>query len=211
MHPAIVRLGDGLFLHGGLNPALSFGDIAELNDRIRSELAAFDGAWQSLVRKKVIWRYMTLQEAIRQVEEELKWIQSRGKTENPGLVQQMRQLLDLNQWMIASQDGPLWYRGLAQEPEEKLMEPLKEMLGRLRAQYLVIGHTPVSKSAITGRFQNRVFLIDTGMLKEAYGGRPSALEIQNGRFTAYYGDGEPSILASPGVNPALKTGGAEHQ
>ncbi len=201
-HPAIVRVGTGLFLHGGLNPALPFSDIAELNDGIRSEIAAFDDIWQSLVRKKVIWRYMSLQEALRQVEEELRWIQSQGKTEDNELVHQMQRLLDLNRWMIASQDGPLWYRGLAQEPEATLMEPVKEMLGRLKAQYVVIGHTPVSKSAITTRFENRVFLIDTGMLKEAYGGRPSALEIQNGRFTAYYTDGEPAILVSPGVKTA---------
>ncbi len=199
MHPAIVRIGDGLFLHGGLNPALQFRDVAELNDRIRSEVAAFDFFWQSLVQKKVIWRYMKLEEAMRQVDEELKWMQARGKVEDPEVVQQMQQLLGLSNWMITSPEGPLWYRGLALEPEEKLTDALKALLARLKAQYIVEGHTVLSKSAITTRFDNHVFLIDTGMLKEVYGGRASALEIQNGQFTARYADGEREILVAPGL------------
>jgi hypothetical protein len=35
------------------------------------------------------------------------------------------------------------------------------------------------------------------MLKKQYGGRASALEIQNGRFTAYYADQEPQVLRAP--------------
>jgi hypothetical protein len=61
----------------------------------------------------------------------------------------------------------------------------------------VSGHTVNSKSDITARFNNRIFLIDTGMLTKAYEGRPSALEIQDGRFTAYATEGEPKVLAAP--------------
>jgi hypothetical protein len=202
MHNAIAVVGNGLFVHGGLNPALQFQNIAELNDRIRKELAAFDFIWQSLVRGKVIWRYMKLEEAVRQVDEELKWIRAQGKVENPEAAQQMQQLLDLNNWMILSQEGPLWYRGLAQGKEEDLMEPLRAMLARLNVQYIVAGHTVQSKAAITARFDNRVFLIDTGMLKEAYNGRASALEIKSGQFTALYADGKSEILSAPGQKAA---------
>jgi len=73
-------------MHGGLNPMLQFQNIADLNIRIRSELASFDFIWQSLVRKKVIWRYAKLEEAVRQVNEELKWMQAHGKMENPEVV-----------------------------------------------------------------------------------------------------------------------------
>ncbi|HVR29647.1 MAG TPA: hypothetical protein VMS86_08930, partial [Thermoanaerobaculia bacterium] len=38
------------------------------------------------------------------------------------------------------------------------------------------------------RFGGRAFLIDTGMLSEVYGGKPSALEIVDGVFTAIYAD-----------------------
>jgi hypothetical protein len=193
-HHAIVRVGDGLFLHGGLNPALQFRDIEELDNRVRDELAAFDSIWQSLVRKKVIWRYMTLEEAQRQADEELKWMQAQGENADPETMLQIRQLLRPNDWLIAHPNGPLWYRGLAQEPEDKLAGDLKGMLARLNARYIVSGHTVVSKSEITARFDNQVFLIDVGMLKDVYGGRAAALEIQNGRITARYSDGESKIL-----------------
>jgi hypothetical protein len=193
-HHAIVRVGDGLFMHGGLNPELQFGDIEELDTRVRAELAAFDSIWQFLVRKKVIWRYMTLEEATRQAEEELKWIQARGKSADSETVQQIQQLLGLNNWLVAHRNGPLWYRGLAQDQEDKLMGDVKGMLARLNARYIVSGHTVVSKSAITARFDNQVFLIDVGMLKEAYGGRAAALEINNGQITARYSDGDSKTL-----------------
>jgi hypothetical protein len=193
-HPAVVKVGEGVFVHGGLNPALQFSDIAELDTRIRTELAAFDFLWQSLVKKKIIWRYMTLVEAGRQVDEELKWIQAQGKTDNPETLKLMEQLLGLGNWLISSQNGPLWYRGLAQEPEEKLMASLKALLARLKAKYIVEGHTVVSKTEITARFDNQVFLIDAGMLKEAFGGRAAALEIQNGQFKAFYADGDTKVL-----------------
>jgi hypothetical protein len=60
-----------------------------------------------------------------------------------------------------------------------------------------MGHTVQSTFEITPRFANHVFLMDTGMLKEEYKGRPSALEIRNGRLTAYYADGEPKVLEPP--------------
>ena len=193
-HHAIVKVGDGLFLHGGLNPALPFRDIEELDNQIRDELAAFDSIWQALVRKKVIWRYMTLEEAQRQADEELKWMQAQGENADPETVRRIQQLLGLNDWLVAHPNGPLWYRGLAQEPEDKLVGDLKGMLARLNARYIVSGHTVVSKSEITARFDNQVFLIDVGMLKSVYGGRTAALEIQNGQITAHYSDGESKIL-----------------
>jgi hypothetical protein len=197
-HHAIVKVGDGLFVHGGLNPALQFGSVEELDGRMRSEVVAFDSLWQSLVQKKVIWPYMRLEEAVRQVQEELQWIQAQGNPQTQeGIVKQMRQLLGINAWMINSQEGPLWYRGLAQGKEESLAAALKEMLARLNVRFLVAGHTVPEKFAVTARFENRVFLIDTGMLKETYGGRASALEIQKGRFTAIYADGEPILLKGP--------------
>ncbi|MBZ5497351.1 MAG: metallophosphoesterase [Acidobacteriia bacterium] len=196
-HHAVVQIGEGVFVHGGLNPSLKFRNVAELDDQVRSELTGFDSLWRLLADKKVIWRYMTLTEAVQYVGEELKWVQARGPADDPEAVQAMQKLLGYSSWMAASSDGPLWYRGLAQEPEEKLMGGVTAMLARLKALYIVEGHTVLSKSDITPRFDNHVFLIDTGMLKEAYDGRATALEILEGKFTAYYADGAPKSLAAP--------------
>jgi hypothetical protein len=208
-HDAIAEVADGLFVHGGLSPSLNLRSVAELNGQIRSEIAGFDSIWTTLADRKVIWRYMTLVEAIQSVSEEAKWILARGIIDDPIAVEAMQKLLGYQSWLCVSSEGPMWYRGLAQEPEEKLMGSVVEILARFKAKFLVEGHTVRSKSDIIPRFENRVFLLDTGMNTEAYQGRPSALEIKDGKFTAYYADGEPKSLGQPGGNKAAEPAGAE--
>ena len=90
--------------------------------------------------------------------------------------------------LTAREDGPLWYRGLAQEPET--FEPqVTAILEAQKAKAMVIAHTVPKTGRITPRFGNRVFMIDTGM-QPAYvpNGRASALEIRGGVFTAIYKD-----------------------
>jgi len=188
-HDAIAQLGDTIFLHAGLDPGLHFRSVDELNGKIRSEIAGFDKLWQRLVQQKTIWRYMTFDEAFNQV----KLSSGAAQSGWPGLldVESARQMLDLPNGLLMSNHSPLWYRGLALEPEERNEKGLNKMLDRLDARYIVIGHTVLPGFTITVRFNHRVFLIDTGMLKAYYGGRASALEICDGKFTAYYAD-DPS-------------------
>jgi hypothetical protein len=192
-HDAVVQLGNGVFLHGGLSPDLRFRDIQELNRRVHSDIATFDSLWQALVAKRVIWKYMRMEEAIRQAQSVWAAVQLRGQSE-PELQQDLQKLLSLSTWFSNSPDSPLWYRGLALEPEEKLKSGLDAMFARLKIGYIVAGHTVRPKGVITQRFDNRVFLIDTGMLKSVYGGKASALEIEEGRFTAYYAGEKPQNL-----------------
>ena len=196
-HHAVVQIGEGIFVHGGLNPTLRFRSVRDLDERVIAELAAYDSIWRALVDRRVLWRYMTLAEAVRFAGEELTWVQAGGRAEVPAVDQRMQELVGYRSWMAAASEGPLWYRGLAQEPEDKLIGGVKAMLERLQAQYIVVGHTVESKADITPRFENRVFLLDTGMLAEVYKGRASALEIQDGHFTARYADGEPRVLPAP--------------
>jgi hypothetical protein len=196
-HEAIVKIGDALFMHGGLNPDLPSLDIAELNHRIHSEIADFDFLWKSLSEKTIIWKYMTMQEADLWMQEEWAAMQLRGLVEDQVAAKDMLKLLGLPNWFLNSPDSPIWYRGLALQPEEKLKASLADTLNRLKVGYLVAGHTVRPKFEITPRFDNRVFLIDTGMLKEAYGGRASALEILDGKFTACYLGEKPQELGTP--------------
>ena len=198
-HHAVVQIGDGVFLHGGLSPAFEIPSIRQLDERVMAELVGFDAMWQTLVDGKVIWRYMTYAEADTFVREETAWLRGAGAAAAPAVDAAMQRLLDINKWMVASfPEGPLWYRGLAEEPEETLIDKLTAMLAHLRLQYIVVGHTPQSNGEITPRFGSHVFLIDTGMLSQVYlGGRATALEIQNGRFTALSVDRAAVELPAP--------------
>ena len=94
------------------------------------------------------------------------------------------------------EDGPLWYRGLAREPETFAPE-LETILTAQQARAIVVGHTVTPNGRIQSRFEGRVFTIDTGLNADyVKNGRGSALEIQGGVFTAIYADGR-EILPGP--------------
>ena len=194
---AVVQVGDGLFVHGGLNPTVEFGSLRELNERVAADLRDFDAMWKALVDGDLIWRHMGFAEAVRFASEEMAWRQAEGPIgEFPGRLAVIR-LLGYKGWITVSADGPLWYRGLGTEPEAKLAGPLQAMLDRLGASYIVAGHSVVASKDIGTRFGSRVFLIDTGMLETVYFGRASALDIVDGRFTAHQIDRMPRPLPPP--------------
>ena len=90
--------------------------------------------------------------------------------------------------LTASPDGPLWYRGLAQQPDT-FAPDVADILSKQQARAIVIGHSVVPDGRITVRFGGTVVLTDTGM-QPAYvpTGRASALEISHNEFTAIYED-----------------------
>jgi calcineurin-like phosphoesterase family protein len=200
-HDAIAQLGDVLFMHAGLDPELHARSVEDMNKKIRSEIADFDKLWQELASKKVIWRYMTLAEAFNQV----KLRYEAAKAGAPAALddtEEMRRMFEFPKGLLISDHSPLWYRGLALEPEERNEKGLTEELKRLHAHYIVVGHTVLPVHAITARFAGRVFLIDTGMNKSYYAGRASALEIEGGKFTAYYADDPSPHVLVGGIGQA---------
>jgi len=207
----VAQVGDVLFVHGGLSAGFRFRSIDEINDRVRAEMARFDSLWQSLAKQGIIWRYMKLEEARRAVQEELAATGLPGGMADSHAIEEMQEFLNLPSWIMVSPDGPLWYRGYAQEPEDKLARGLGKMMSRLKVQHLVVAHTITDSRRITVRCGGRVFLIDTGMMFEpANQGRASALEIQNGQFTAHYSNGEQQVLLrreGGGTVPAHGPGG----
>lgn len=91
--------------------------------------------------------------------------------------------------LTAREDGPLWYRGLAQQPEDTFAPEVDKILAAQHAKAIVVAHTTRQDGRVIIRFGGKVIGIDTGM-QPAYvpTGRASALEIQNGVFTAIYTD-----------------------
>ena len=92
--------------------------------------------------------------------------------------------------LSAAEHGPLWYRGLAQEPEDEFAPTLTAILEQIKARAFVIGHTPVLPGRIVTRFGGRVVQIDGGMLGGEFfpKGNPVALEIRGTEMTAIYLD-----------------------
>jgi hypothetical protein len=66
--------------------------------------------------------------------------------------------------IVREEDGPLWYRGLAQG-DEKILEPqVDALLKNHKAQRIVIGHT-FTEGAIVPRLGGKVLMIDIGLAR----------------------------------------------
>jgi hypothetical protein len=79
------------------------------------------------------------------------------------------------------QEGPLWYRGLAEGDQQALGMDVAAVLKKLKAERIVIGHT-FTDGAITPRFGGKVLLIDIGLAR-IYDPllRQECLVIENGK------------------------------
>lgn len=98
--------------------------------------------------------------------------------------------------MSLGETGPLWYRGLASDPEEALSTTLPLILEQMQARAIVIGHTTVLPGRVAARLGGSVIQIDSGMLDGEFypGGVPSALELQGDSATAIYLDRREPLM-----------------
>jgi len=98
-------------------------------------------------------------------------------------------------------DGPLWYRGLAEE-SDAFAPSVDDILAGQKASAIVVGHTVTADGRVRVRFGGKVIQMDTGM-QPAYvqNGRASALQIEHGTMTAIYVD-RHDVLSNPGSVPA---------
>lgn len=95
-----------------------------------------------------------------------------------------------------SDNGPLWYRGLARGDEAAVRPALDSVLAHYEAAMIVLGHTP-DLNVITPRFGGQVVIIDTG-ISAYYGGHLASLLIENGAATAIHGDHSLALPTNTG-------------
>ena len=79
--------------------------------------------------------------------------------------------------LALAEDGPLWYRGLAQGNQRDLLPNVEAALANYGVKRIVIGHTPTA-GTVMPRFGGRVLVIDVGLSKY-YGSRLACLVIEN--------------------------------
>ena len=197
--PVATVAADTLFVHAGLPSGVEAENVEALNDRARDEMERFDRHRRHLVDAGIILPFSTFQEMFAAVALELRtWVErlspdQRQRRRRQTVTRAERALIDvlvdlqtINSWSIVDPDGPLWYRGLALRPEAEVDGFIGGLLRRFGVARVVVGHSVTPSRRITVRAAGRVFLIDSGMLEDAYRGRPSALELLDGRISAIY-------------------------
>ena len=90
--------------------------------------------------------------------------------------------------------GSAGSRNWPDTPETAATRRSHRSSSRFGVERFVTGHTPSQSGRIVSRFNNRLILIDTGMVFKS--GRASALELHGGRITAIYTDSRTPIVAA---------------
>ena len=83
--------------------------------------------------------------------------------------------------LSVGRNGPLWYRGLAEDADDDLRARVGRLLVDYGVSHIVVGHT-TTPGAVVPRLGGRILLIDVG-LSASYGTHPACLIVENG--TAY--------------------------
>lgn len=188
-HDGIAEIDGVLFLHGGIAPPLAGNKVDPMNKRIREEIKNFDALRQYLQNDKLILPFFTLQEinAVLQAELALEAKSHASAGERQAKIQEF---LKQGEWLGVRVDGPLWFRGYDQWSDAEGASQITKVLDSYKAAHVVVGHTVQKGGRIRSRFDNKIFLIDTGMLSSYYpGGRASALAVCGGsKFVGVYLD-----------------------
>src|SRR5262249_41393248 len=99
--PAIARVNDSIFLHGGISPDLTSYSVEKLNDAIAAEVKAFDTFRQFFDEKKIAQRCDTLEE----VTAVARAVLEKAKGEDADA---LKKFLGYPGWLTVHESGPLW-------------------------------------------------------------------------------------------------------
>jgi hypothetical protein len=199
-----ARVGDTLFMHAGINPAQPAPrSINEVNDRARAEIRRMDQYRQRLIARKLADPSSTLQQVLdisaRELQRASEALAANKADGTPlpeldvPLLREAQGILDIATWSLVDPEGPMWFRGYALWNEAETTAQVFTLLDSLKLTRVVVGHSVTPDRKITARYNQRVLLIDTGMLTSAYKGTPAALEIRGAALKAIYPSGEVSI------------------
>jgi len=89
--------------------------------------------------------------------------------------------------ILVNGDSPVWTRLYSLDPDGDACDTLREVLSRLGAERMIVGHT-VQEGGIRSACDGRVWCIDVGISRH-YGGPIEVLQIEGGRV---------SVLREPG-------------
>lgn len=185
--PFLLTINDTAFVHAGLPEMVARLGLETTNQTLHAELAEYLQTWAAIETELNLARPVGFQERPDTVA-------SRGAE------QQSKTLLAMQGAEIFTPKGPHWFRGQALCYPYTETRNLDAALTKLGVSRVVAGHTVSPTSRALSRFDGRVILLDTGMLRSVYKGSPTALIFEDGQWTVAYAD-RPGQRLQPEVLP----------
>jgi hypothetical protein len=203
--PAIIVINDTAFVHGGLPAVATSAPIDELNARYHRDLRRFFELWQQLMDAGVLTQdsiqtnLELAQSALRIADpskcspdqraacaRERGLATDRQRSPSPEVVAALEEILALSDSPMFGPNGPLWYRGSVRCKSILEIPVLQSALDNLGAARVVVGHTPTADRRVHKMRNDRLVMLDTGMLVGSYQGRPAALVIEGDTMEVQY-------------------------
>jgi hypothetical protein len=184
--PALIRINDVVFVHGGLSEIAAQTPADVLNRQVREHLHRYFSLREQLMDAGVLPPWGEMEDDRDRAQEALRMSgQQPGGDVGPlgGLLQEF---LAVQAAPELGLDGPLWYCGAAYCNPFVERQIVEAALASLGAERVVVGHTVTQDRQVRALFDGRVIMLDTGMLGEYAGGRPAALILEGDRTTAQY-------------------------
>ncbi len=173
--PFLLTINDTAFTHGGLPDMVARLGLEATNTTLHAQLADYLRAWRAIENGLPPGKPIGFLERPQAL--------AGQPAESPSAA-----LLALQDAEVFTTRGPSWYRGQALCNHFVETDNLEAALARLGVARVVVGHTVSPTGRVASRFDGRVILLDTGMLKAAYGGSPAALVFENGAWSVAYAD-----------------------
>ncbi len=180
--PLLVTVNDTVFVHGGLTPASAGKDLNQSVTQAITTLQTYGEA--GIAAGLIIDGQSYVDVAL-------------ADPEAPG------EVVNAANSMVLGDTGPLWYRGNAACHPMLEAPGVNDVLAKLGAKRMVVGHTPTPSREVVARFGGRVYAIDTGMLKQTYKGQSRLLRIRGGLVVALNENGQtvPFDTAQKSLEP----------
>ena len=203
--PAIVVINDTAFVHGGLPAVAASAPLDELNALYHRDLRRFFALWQQLMDAGVLTQdsiqtnLELAQSALRIADpsqcppdqraacaRERGLATDRQRSPSPEVVAALEEILALRDSPMFGPNGPLWHRGSVRCKSLLEIPVLQSALDNLGAARVVVGHTPTADRRVHKLRNDRLVMLDTGMLVGSYQGRPAALIIEGDTMEVQY-------------------------
>jgi hypothetical protein len=187
--PALLVVNDTAFVHAGLPPLVTKLGLEETNARMRAQLSEYLQSWSA-------------------VEAELQIVRPTGFLDRAQSLavtapEQAKKMAALQEAPVFTPEGPTWYRGQALCYPYTEADNLTAALEALRVKRVVVGHSVTPTGKVATRFDGRVILLDTGMLRSAYKGTPAALIFERDQWSVAYPDLPGQRAPAPPLPRAL--------
>jgi hypothetical protein len=197
--PAAVRIGDAVFIHGGISPALKGSDVDAVNAKVAEEIRLFDSFRAKMVEEDMIPPGASARDMAEVIKAEIEFLNAQDARErDPARVQRAIELDDFQQWgtwYLVREDGPMWFTGASKWDAHEHGGEMVELLDSIGASSMITGQSAGSSHTIEARFDGRVLLTSVGMSDDPWvKHEPACLEISDDSLTVVTARGRQALL-----------------